>query len=159
MEVIIIAAMAANRVIGRQQTIPWHIRGELTHFKERTWGYPVVMGRKTFESIGQPLLGRRNIVISRNRNFMAPGCEVAQGLVAGLNLCRGSEKAFVIGGEQLFTEALPMADTIILTTLSREVEGDVFFPDFGQAFVLVSREIIAEPEPYTIDVYRSKQKG
>lgn len=159
MELIIIAAMAANRVIGRQQTIPWHIPGELSHFKERTWGHPLIMGRKTFGSIGQPLPGRRNIVVSRNPRYQAPGCELAHGLDAAMDLCRNSDQVFVIGGEELYTQALPLADTIILTTLGREVEGDAYFPAFEQAFDRVNRETVTEPEIYCIDVYRRKRQG
>jgi dihydrofolate reductase len=158
MEIIMIAAMAANRVIGRQLTIPWDLPGELAHFKRRTWGYPLIMGRKTFESIGRALPGRRNIVISRNTNFQAPGCELAQSLDAALALCRDSDKVFVIGGEQLYAQALPLADTIILTTLEREVAGDAFFPAFEQDFDPVSSESIVEPETYSIEVYRRKRR-
>lgn len=154
MEVVIIAAMSANRVIGKDQTIPWLIPGELHRFKRTTWGYPLIMGRKTFESIGRPLPGRRNIVISRKVDFAVAGCETAQSLDAALTLCAGAERVFVIGGEQIFAQALPLTDTIILTTIPRQLDGDTFFPGFEQNFIKVSREAIAEPEPYVVEVYR-----
>ena len=160
MQVIIIAAMAANRVIGKEQAMPWHLPAEQLHFKETTWGAPVIMGRKTFESIGRPLPGRRNIVISGDEKFAARGCELAPDLKAALALCTGAKQAFVVGGEQIFTQALPLADTIILTTLAREVEGDAFFPVFEQDFDRIDRkEIRTDPEPYVIEVYRRKAAG
>lgn len=154
-----IGAMALNRVIGRGAAIPWRIPGDLRHFKETTWSHPVIMGRKTFESIGQPLPGRRNIVLSRNGAFAAMGCEVAPSLGAALTLCAGAAKVFVIGGEQLYVQALPLAETIILTTLEREVEGDAFFPYFEQEFCQIRGESKNEPEPYRIEVYRRKRQG
>lgn len=154
-----IAAMAENRVIGRQQTIPWHIPDELRHFKEVTWGHPLIMGRKTFDSIGRPLPGRRNIVVTRNPAFAASGCEIAPSLEAALALCADSDKVFVIGGEQLFVQALPQTDTIILTTIARQVEGDTFLPPFEEAFCLVSTQAVSAPEPYRIDLYRRKGQG
>jgi len=156
MEVVIIAAMSTNRVIGINQTIPWHIPGEQQRFKETTWGSPLIMGRKTFESIGRPLPGRRNIVISRNGDFKAEGCETAPDLDKALVLCANAEKVFVLGGEQIFIEALPLADTIILTTIPRQVEGDTFFPGFEPHFIKVSRETIVAPEPYFVEVYRKR---
>lgn len=159
MEIVIIAAMAMNRVIGRGQSMPWHIPGEQQRFKKTTWGHPLIMGRKTYESIGRPLPGRRNIVISRNKHYLATGCETTSTLTAALELCADSEKVFVIGGEQVFAQALPRTDTIILTTILREVEGDTFFPVFEQHFDMVSRELVTETDPYMIEVYRRKQKG
>lgn len=154
-----IAAMAANRVIGREQTIPWRLSGDLWHFRETTWGHPVIMGRKTYESIGQPLPGRRNLVVTRNGDFTARGCELAPSLEVALALCADADKVFVIGGEQLYDQALPLADTIILTTLQREVEGDAFFPVFEPEFSRVGSETMNEPELYRIEVYRRKRKG
>jgi len=158
MEVVIIAAMSANRVIGKDQAIPWHIAGEHQHFKETTWGYPLIMGRKTFESIGRPLPGRRNIVVSRNLDFKALGCEMALDLDTALALCADAERVFVIGGEQIFIQALPLADTIILTTIAREVKGDTFFPVFEHNFSKISRKAIVEPEPYVVEVYCRKRE-
>lgn len=155
MEIILIAAMAANRVIGRDNTIPWDIPGEQVRFKEITMGYPMIMGRKTYQSIGRPLPGRRNIVVTRNRNFEAGGCEVVHSLKQGLAACKGVKKVFLIGGEQLYRLGLSHADTLILTVLDREVEGDAFFPDFScPPFTLVRTEKISHPVPYSIQTYQ-----
>jgi len=154
-----IAAMSANRVIGREQGIPWHIPAEQRHFRESTWGHPVIMGRKTFDSLGKPLPGRRNIVISRRGPHAMAGCETSPSLEAALALCAGVDKVFIIGGEQLYAQALPVTDTIILTTIAREVEGDALFPAFEQDFQRISRTTFCEPEIYHIDVYHRKRQG
>jgi len=155
MEIILIAAMAANRVIGRDSTIPWNLPGEQARFKEITMGYPLIMGRKTWQSIGQPLPGRRNIVVTRNTNFKAAGGEVVHSLEQGIAACREAKKIFIIGGEQLYRIALEMADTLILTLLDREVDGDAFFPEFScPPFELLQTETIRNPVPYTIQTYR-----
>ncbi|NOX26476.1 MAG: dihydrofolate reductase [Deltaproteobacteria bacterium] len=153
MEIILIAAMAANRVIGRNGTTPWHIPAELRFFRETTWGYPVVMGRKTFESIGRPLPGRRNIVISRQPGLLAAGCEVAASLAGSIELCGVAEKAFIIGGAQIFSQAMSLADTIILSTLRRDIAGDVFFPRLAENFHLRSSKKVAGKEPYKVEIY------
>ncbi len=127
--IVLIAAMAANRVIGRDNAIPWRLPGDLARFKQTTMGHPIIMGRRTFESIGRALPGRRNIVLTRRRGFTAPGCEVVHSLDEALAACRNEEKAFIIGGEQLYRDTLPLADEIILTVLDQEVEGDTFFPE------------------------------
>lgn len=157
MEVVVIAAMTKQRVIGHQKAIPWHILGEQQHFKQTTWGHPVIMGRKTFQSIGRPLPGRRNIVISRQPDFVATGCETALTLDTALALCDGAERAFIIGGEQVYRQALPLTDTVIITTIDREVDGDAFFPEFEPNFIKVSQQVITEPEPYLIEVYRRRR--
>jgi len=156
-EIILIAAMSANRVLGSRQTIPWHVPGEQQRFKQTTWGYPLIMGRKTFDSIGHPLPGRRNIVLSRQADFRVAGCETVPTLEAALALCAGAEKVFVIGGEQLFTLALPLADTIILTTIAREVAGDTFFPEFESYFIKESEERVGGAEPYAVAVFRRQR--
>jgi dihydrofolate reductase len=153
MEIILIAAMAANRVIGRDGTIPWHIPGELHFFKDTTWGYPLIMGRKTYDSIGRPLPGRRNIVISRQSGLVIAGCEVAASLDAAVKLCGTVEKAFVIGGAQIFKQAMPLADTIILSTLQRSVDGEVIFPKLPEEFSLRSSKSVDEVDPYKIEIY------
>ena len=155
-EIVIMAAMAENRVIGWRQTIPWHVQGEQRRFRETTWGYPLIMGRKTFASIGRPLPGRRNIILSRDPVFRAVGCEVAAGLAPALALCLEAERVFVIGGEQVFVQALPLADTVILSRIPLVVQGDAFFPLLDPEFVLAKSEPITAPAPYTIEVYRRR---
>jgi dihydrofolate reductase len=155
MEIILIAAMAANRVIGQGQTIPWDIPGEQTRFKETTMGSSLIMGRKTWDSIGCPLPGRRNIVVTRQTDFKAPGAEVVHSLEQGLALTAHEEKVFIIGGAQLYQLALAQADTLVLTELEQEVEGDAFFPRFScPPFFLAETERVEGPVPYRINTYK-----
>lgn len=157
MEIILIAAMNEQRVIGKNNDIPWNVPGEQTRFKEITWGHPMIMGRKTYESIGRALPGRRNIIVTRNPCFQAKGCDVALSLSAGLALCRGDDKVFIIGGEQLFRESIPLADTLILTIVQIEVEGDTFFPEFSEKeFPLSRSEQVEGALAYRINTYRRK---
>ena len=153
-EIILIAAMAANRVIGRENTIPWHIPGEQQRFKELTMGHALIMGRKTRQAIGRPLPGRRNIVISRNPDFQTPGSEVVHSLEEGLALCPDETKIFIIGGEQIYRLALPLVDTLILSVLPYAVDGDACFPEFSSSdFELTIRKELQGPEPYVIKIY------
>ncbi len=123
----IIVATGKDGVIGNMGKIPWRLPADMAHFKSVTMGHPVVMGRKTFESIGKPLPGRRNIVITRQSDYRATGCEVAGSLEEGLKLA-GDGEIFVIGGEELYRGALPQAKKIYLTEVSGEFAGDAHFP-------------------------------
>jgi len=155
MEIILIAAMASNRVIGRNNRIPWHLPGEQKRFKETTWGHTIIMGRKTHESIGKPLPGRRNIIVSRNLHYKAKECEVVTSLDQAYTVCKDDECVFNIGGEQLYRQGINDADTLIITVLQHLVEGDVFFPEFSETdFQLVQSEKILTPIPYTIQTYQ-----
>jgi len=129
MKVVIIAAIADNGVIGAAGKIPWHISDDLKRFKSLTLGHPVVMGRKTYDSLGKPLPGRRNIVLTRGPSI--PGVECFAGLDAALAACR-TETVFIIGGAELYQQALPLADTLMLTHVHRQVTGDTHFPDFDR---------------------------
>jgi dihydrofolate reductase len=156
MEIILIAAMAKNRIIGRDNTIPWHIPEELRFFKETTMGSPVIMGRKTFESLKQPLPGRQNIVISRNDHYQSPGADNTNSLDGALSLCQqGNTKAFILGGSQIFEIALEKADTIILTILDRDVDGDCSFPEFSTALFKETDSVRHEggSEPFTVHYF------
>lgn len=158
MEVIIIAAMAANRVIGRGNSIPWHIPEELQWFKATTMGHVLIMGRKTHESIGRPLPGRSTFVISRDPDLCLPGCTTVQGLDQALKLCAGREKVFIAGGAQIYALALPLTDTIILSVLDQEIEGDTFFPPLPEGkFTETARTAIPGPTPYTRITYKRKK--
>lgn len=132
MKISMIAAMARDRVIGKDNQMPWHLPADLAHFKRLTLGKPVLMGRKTFESIGRPLPGRRNLVISRNPGYQAEGIEVVGSVEAALALLAGSSVAelMVIGGGHLYAEMLPSADCLYLTQIDLAVEGDTRFPAF-----------------------------
>lgn len=161
MELIIIAAVAANRVIGHHNTIPWHIPEDLTHFKTTTMGHPLIMGRSTYLSIGRPLPGRRCIVVSTTPSFHShPDCAKVASLDAAIARCAGMAKAFVIGGEQMFRAALPLADTLILSWIGQAFEGDTLFPDFtDQPFVLVDSRPLPAALPVTIAIYRRIARG
>lgn len=160
MEIILIAAMAANRVIGAANDIPWHIPGEQKRFKEITMGHALIMGRKTYDSIGRPLPGRRNIVISRNQKLVIPGCEMAHSWEDALDLCREERKVFNIGGEKIFTLGLDQADTIILSILDDHWVGDVYFPEFSEEdFKLSTSRRIAASAPYTIKTFVRRLKN
>jgi dihydrofolate reductase len=126
----LIAALAANRVIGKNNALPWHLPADLKRFKALTMGRAVVMGRKTHESIGKALPGRRNLVISRNRGYSAPGCEVVHSLDAAIAACRGEQEIFIIGGAELYRESLPRAQRLEFTEIQAEFEGDASFPEY-----------------------------
>ena len=160
MEIILIVAMAANRVIGRHNDIPWHIPGEQQRFKKITMGHTLIMGRRTYQSIGRPLPGRKTVIISRCPDYTEPGCSVAHSLAEALAGCQGDEKVFIAGGGEIFVQTMAMADAIYLTTLHREVAGDIFFPEFSaEDFSKEQEEVVAnEEEPYTFAIYRRHHK-
>jgi dihydrofolate reductase len=140
----LIVARARNGVIGRGGTLPWHLPEDLRHFKRITLGHPLVMGRRTWESIGRPLPGRRSIVVTRNPLWNAPGSERAAGLAQALALCEGAADVFVIGGASLFAEALPLARRLFLTEIDADFEGDTLFPPLtAAAWRETSREHLA----------------
>lgn len=128
MPVNLIVAMAKNRAIGLDNKMPWRLPADFAWFKRHTLGHPVIMGRKTFESIGRPLPGRRNIVVSRNPQWHTQGCDVFSSLRAALTSCDLTEPVFIIGGASLYREALPIADRLYLTEVDASPAGDTFFP-------------------------------
>ncbi|KNC67321.1 diacylglycerol kinase [Pseudoalteromonas rubra] len=128
-----IAAMANGRIIGDDNAMPWHLPADLKHFKAVTLNKPVVMGRKTFESIGRPLPGRRNIVISRNSNYNAEGIEVVSSPQDALALVDGCEEVMIIGGGNIYEQFLPLSNRLYLTYIDLDVSGDTRFPDHTQA--------------------------
>jgi dihydrofolate reductase len=130
--VYLIAAVASNGVIGANGELPWHLPEDLKHFKMLTLGHPAIMGRRTWESLGHPLPGRDNIVVTRKRGYEAPGASVAGSLAGALALCAGERLAFVIGGSELYAAALPLADALVLTEIHRDYEGDVRFPEWDR---------------------------
>ncbi len=138
----VIAAVARNGAIGRDNALLWHLPADLAHFKRVTLGHPVVMGRRTWESLGRPLPGRRNLVVSRNPTLRAEGAEICGCLAQALHQCADVRDVFVIGGAALFAEALPMAWQLWLTEVHAEAEADTFFPAWNPAdFIEASREI------------------
>ena len=128
MIISLVAAMADNRVIGCSGTIPWDLPEDRRRFRDLTMGHPVLMGRRTFASIGHPLPGRRTIVLTRQGDFRAEGCDVAHDLGSALSICEGHEEIFIAGGEELYREALPYAQRIYLTIVHQDCAGDVSFP-------------------------------
>lgn len=131
--ICLVAAVAANGVIGRAGGLPWHLPDDLRHFRSITLGHPVIMGRRTWESLGKPLSGRRNIVVTRRAAFAAPGADVAASLEAALTLCAPAQLVFVIGGGELYRTALPGADALALTEIQRAYDGDVRFPEVDRS--------------------------
>jgi dihydrofolate reductase len=131
--IYLVAALARNGVIGAQGKLPWHLTEDLQHFKKLTLGHPVIMGRRTWASLGKPLPGRENIVVSRQPGFEAPGASVAASFEAAVALCAGEPLAFVIGGAEIYAAALPLADGLVLTEIDRDYEGDTRFPDWDRA--------------------------
>ncbi len=122
----LVVAYSDNRVIGRDNALPWRLPSDLAHFKRTTLGQPIVMGRNTWESLGRPLPGRPNLVISRNPLYKAEGAAVYPNLEAALAACEAAERICVIGGEQIFAHALPIADEIVATEVHADVDGDTF---------------------------------
>ena len=132
-KIYLVAAVASNGVIGRAGHLPWHLPEDLRHFKRLTLGHPVIMGRRTWESLGRPLPGRENIVVTHRPGYDAPGAAVANSLEAALALCAGEPVAFVIGGQQLFAESLPIAAGLVMTEIERDYEGDTWFPQYDRS--------------------------
>ena len=132
MKLSIIVAMAGNRVIGRDNRLPWHLPADLKHFRQLTTGKPILMGRKTWESIGRPLPERTNIVITRDEDYTAPGCLVVHSLEAALRAAGHHSEVMVIGGAELYHQALPLAERIYLTQVHGTFEGDTFFPELDE---------------------------
>lgn len=131
--VSLIAAMAKNRAIGIDNRLPWRLPEDLAHFKRTTLGKPIVMGRKTWESLGRPLPGRLNIVVTRNPGWHAEGCVATTSLDAALAAAGAVDEVFVIGGAELYGHALERADRLYLTEIGIEVAGDAFFPELDRA--------------------------
>ena len=131
--VYLVAAVAANGIIGVNGDLPWRLPEDLAHFKRLTLGHPVVMGRRTWESLKGPLPGRENVVVTRTPGYEAPGAAVAGSLEAALALCLGEPVAFVIGGSRLFAESLPIAAGLVMTEIHKDFEGDTWFPEYDRS--------------------------
>ncbi|HTP64700.1 MAG TPA: dihydrofolate reductase [Geobacteraceae bacterium] len=135
MIISIIAAMAKNRVIGRDGAIPWNVPEDLLRFRKLTMGHPIIMGRKTYEQIGRPLPGRLNIILTRRSAYRAPGCLVRHSLADALAVCGAADEVFICGGGEIYRQTIGMADRIYLTIIDGEPEGDVLFPAIPADFV------------------------
>lgn len=163
----LIVAMSTNRVIGINNSLPWHLPNDLKYFKQATMGKPIVMGRNTFESIGKPLPGRRNIVISRNPDYQPEGVDVVRSLDEAIRLGEdiclvdGQEEVMIIGGAQIYSLALERADRLYITHVDAEIEGDAFFPEVTwENYEKIAEEAFPaegpNPYDYRFSVY---QKG
>ncbi len=145
-QITLVAALARNRAIGIEGRMPWHLPSELAHFKKITMGKPILMGRKTWLTVGRALPGRQNIVLSRNPDFRAKGCDVVQSLEQALAIASGHE-VMVIGGETLYRLALPLASRMVLTLIDLEPEADTWFPQWdAEQWLEVSRQTIEGDE-------------
>ena len=134
MQILIISAIAKNRVIGKNNDLPWHYPEDFKRFKTLTSGHAVVMGRKTYESLGRPLPKRINIVLSRNKDLKIEGCQTAQSLEQAKEICKqnNEQQMWIIGGSTVYKEGLKIADTLELTELYKAFDGDTFFPEFDK---------------------------
>lgn len=131
MVISIIAAIAKNGVIGKDNRLPWHLPADFKHFKDKTLGKPVIMGQKTFESIGKPLPGRKNIVLSLDKNFSPSGCIVARSVEDALKAAGDVEEVMICGGASVYKQFLPLAHKLYLTLIDEYCDGDAFFPEFN----------------------------
>ena len=155
--VTLIAAMAANRVIGKDGVIPWRLPDDLARFRTITLAHPVIMGRKTFEAIGRPLPGRRNIVLSRRAEYAPEGVLVARSLAEALALAGDAAEIFVCGGGEVYREALPLADRIHLTLIHRDYPGDAVFPELPPDFIEVERVEADGDPPHTFVTFERRR--
>jgi dihydrofolate reductase len=163
-DIAIIAALADNRVIGRNNRLPWQLPGDLQYFRAMTMGKPVIMGRKTFESLKKPLAGRTNIVVTRNPGWSAAGVRVVHSLEAALQLAEstalidGVDEVMIIGGEEIYRQSLPLAQRMYLTRVHRDVSGDAWFPAWDtDAWTRVSEEAqLHENLAYTYEIHEKK---
>ncbi len=158
MIISLIAAISSNRVIGREGRIPWDVPADRQRFKALTMGHPLIMGRKTFESIGRPLPGRQTIILTREGGYRAAGCKVAHDLPAALAACGDAMEVFICGGEEVYRQALAVADRIYLTVIPREVVGDVYFPEIpADRFIVATEEVVPDGESVTFVLYQRRQ--
>ncbi len=154
MTLSIIAAMASNRTIGINNTLPWRIPEDLKRFKALTMGHHMIMGRKTYDSIGKPLPGRTTVIVTRDRALKVEGCIVAYSPQEAIDACAGDPEIFVVGGAELYAQMFPLADTLYLTEIQQRVEGDAYFPEFRrEEWIEASRERHSQREPQPLDFH------
>jgi dihydrofolate reductase len=153
-----VVAVSENGVIGDAGGIPWHIPEDLKHFKRLTMGHAMVMGRKTYESIGRPLPGRRTIVVTRNRGFSASGCDVAGDLESAIRLARegGDDEPRIVGGGAIYREALPLATRIYLSRVHTDIPGDTTFPELSAEWRVVSEQKSSDGRVTFVELERAE---
>jgi dihydrofolate reductase len=157
----IIVAFDQNRLIGHSNQLPWHLPADLKHFKNITMGHFMIMGRKTFDSIGKPLPGRTSVIITRQKDYIQEGCVVVNSMNDALKACEGQSEAFIIGGAQIFECAMPLASKLYITQIHHHFEGDTWFPEISSnEWELTSEEHHQADEknawPYSFQEYRRK---
>lgn len=128
----IIVAMAGNRVIGANNTMPWRCPEDLKYFKSLTMGHHMIMGRKTFDSIGKPLPGRVSVIVTRNRDLKIDGCIMAHSLDEAIRACENDNEIFIVGGAELYSLALPIVNKLYITEIQQDIDGDTYFPEFDK---------------------------
>ena len=153
--------MARNRTIGVNNTLPWRCPEDLKHFKALTMGHHMIMGRKTFDSIGKALPGRTTVVVSHNTDLKIEGCIVAHSLQEAIAACAGDTEIFIVGGAELYRQAMALVDTLYITEIQQDVDGDAHFPEFDpSAWNETSREIRSQETPQPLNfhfvTYRKK---
>jgi len=159
----IIVAAAQNNAIGYKNQLLWHMPADLKFFKQTTIGHTVIMGRKTFESVGKPLPNRRNIIITTQKNYEVQGAEVVHSLEQALALCSSKEEHFIVGGAEIYREALEKTDRIYFTLIYSEFEADAFFPPILQEFWQLTSESFHEADErnqfdYNFMIYEKKKR-
>lgn len=132
MKISIVVAFDKNQLIGRNNQLPWHLPADLKYFKNVTMGHHLIMGRKTYDSIGKPLPGRTSVVITRQHDWKAEGCLVAHSLEDAIRLCGNQEEIFIVGGAEIFKNSLPVATDLYITKINHQFEGDTFFPEINE---------------------------
>lgn len=151
----LVVAHDTHRLIGRENELPWHIPEDLAYFKRVTMGKPIIMGRKTFESIGRPLPGRTNYVVTRNANYSAPGTIVFQQIEEAVKAAeREADEVMIIGGAEIFTIALPFADRLYITRIEHTYEGDTYFPAYEEGWSLTSQSSVQKTRDGITYVYQ-----
>ena len=157
----LIVAMAKNHTIGINNTLPWRCPEDLKHFKALTMGHHMIMGRKTFDSIGKPLPGRTTVVVTRNTDLQIEGCQMAHSLKAAIAACAGEDEIFIVGGAELYRQAITLADTLYITEIQQDVDGDAYFPEFDknawrETSRVVNSQITPQPLNFHFVTYRRK---
>lgn len=153
MIISLIVAVDENNGIGKDNQLPWHLPADLKHFKALTTGHPIIMGRKTFESIGKALPNRQNIVISRQNDYLAEGASLVSSLEEAFGLCKSYDEAFIIGGAQIFEYALPLADILYLTVIHHQFNADTFFPTINKSNWREAESTTHKPDEKNIYAY------
>ena len=149
----LIVAMDNNRLIGSNNALPWNLPADLAFFKRTTMGKPIVMGRKTYESIGKPLPGRRNIVVTRNRNYRAPGCDIVAGVDEAMQLCEPVPEIMLIGGASLYQQSIERANYLYITQIHHSFDGNTWFPEFDERLWSIESRDDFDPDENNLHPY------